>query len=113
VEDQMREGHAAQADAEVGHMREVGLRRPPRRVDLREDDRALGAVLRPPGRDVALQGAQLDRRVAPGVALAQQREEGRRLQRRVARQLRLDPRPLVLEGIRAGAMGPRLLQLAG
>ena len=113
MEDEVREGHPAEGDAEIGHVGEVRLGALPRPVDLREDHLPVGAVLGAPGGDVALERPQLRRLIAPGGPLAQQREERRRLQGGVARELLADPRPLVGEGVGAGQMGARLLQLAG
>jgi len=113
MEDEMREGHAGDGDRQVGHVGEVRLGTLPRPMHLRENHLLRRPVPGPPCRDVALEGPQLDRLVAAGAALAQQREERRRLQGGIGRQLLTDPRPLLGEGIGAGDMRPRRPQLAG
>ena len=67
VEEHVREGHAAQRDPQIAHVREVRLSHLPRRVLLREHHLALRAVQRPPGGDVSLQRAHLPRAVASRV----------------------------------------------
>ena len=74
-------------------------------MDLGEDDLALGAVLQPPGGDLALERAELDRLVAAGPALAQQAEQRRGLEGRVALELLDDPRPVLGEGVRPRPVG--------
>ena len=112
MEDEVREEDAGDGEAQVGHVGEVGLRPLAGPVDLGEDHLPGRAVLRAPRGDVPLQGPQLDRLVAPRVLVAQQGEEGRRLQRRIPLELRLDPGPVVGEGIAPRLVGARRLQLA-
>ncbi len=113
VVDQMREGETTERHAQVGHVGEVGLGEPTRRMDLLEVDLTLGAMDGAPLLDVALQGPELDRLVAVGMLGAEQVEERLGLQRRVAFQLADDPGPALGEGIRARAMRPRAFELAG
>ncbi len=65
--EQVREGRAAQRDPQRAHMREIGLRHPPRHLLLREHDLALRPLHGAPGRDVPLQRAHLSFLVASGV----------------------------------------------
>src|SRR6266567_7510766 len=74
-EQQVREGHAAQRDAQVVHMGEIGLTSFTWLMPLFEDDILLRPMQRFPLRDVSLQGAHLDRLVPLGMLLTQQRKQ--------------------------------------
>ncbi len=113
VEEQMRERDPAERDAEIGHVGEVRLRHDPGLMDLGEEDLLGRTVLRPPGGDLALEGAELDGLIVVRPAFAEQGEERRRLQGRVAGQLLLDPRPVVGKRIGARAIAAWRQQLAG
>jgi hypothetical protein len=69
-------------------------------------------VLHPPGRDLALEGAELSFLVAARMALTQQAEECRALERRIALKLSGDPGPVLVEGVGTGAVTPWLFDLA-
>jgi hypothetical protein len=113
VEEEVGEGHPTEGGAEIRHMREVRLRHDAGAMDLGEEDLLGGAVLRAPGGDLALERAELGSLVVLRPALPQQGEERRRLQRRVAGELLLHPRPIVGERIGARAIAAWLLPLAG
>ena len=113
VVDQVREGDAAQADAQVVHMGEVGLRKLARRAHLLRVALLLRAVQRGPLLDMALEGPQLDRLVAAGLLGAEEVEERLGLQGGIALQLADNPGPVVGEGIRARTMRPGTLELTG
>jgi len=68
---QMRERDAGQGDAEVIHVRKVGLRQNAGVMDLLEGDVLGRAVVRAPSRDMALEGAQLAWLVAIGCVLSE------------------------------------------
>jgi len=92
-------------------MREVGLAEPSGLMHLFKNDLTGGASLGAPEGHVALKRAQLNRLIAARVQQAELVEERFDLERRVTLQLGLDPGPILLEGIGAGATA-WLLELA-
>jgi hypothetical protein len=94
-------------------MCEIGLGDLTGTMDLRKDDLLLGTMLDTPGRDMALQGAKLDRLVALRMLGTQQRKERGCLKGGIALQLHDNPWPIVGEWIGAGAVGALVVTLAG
>src|SRR5437660_5779860 len=82
-------------------MSKIGLSMRTWPMPLFKDDVLRRAMQRFPLRDMALQGAHLDRLIAPRMTLAQQRKQGGPLQGRVSFQLRHDPRPVFFKWVRA------------
>jgi len=82
-------------------MGKIGLSSLAGPMPLFKDDVLLRSMQCFPLRDVSLQGAHLDRLIAPRVPLAQQRKQGCPLQGRVSFQLRHDPWPVFFKGVRA------------
>src|SRR5215467_5247230 len=110
MKDQVRERHATERDAQVGHVGEVRLGRDAWLVDLWKEHLAVGAVLRPPGGHMGLQRAQLASLEAAGVAVLQPGEQRRALQSRVMLGLADHPRPDLGKWVRARAIGAGLLE---
>src|SRR5260221_115011 len=77
MEEQVRECHATHRDAQVVHLGEIGLPSFAWLMPLFEDHVLLRPMQRFPLRDVALQGAHLDRLIPLGMSLAQQRKQRR------------------------------------
>ncbi len=77
MEEQVRECHATDRDAQVVHLGEIGLPSFAWLMPLFEDHVLLRPMQRFPLRDVALQGAHLDRLILLGMSLAQQRKQRR------------------------------------
>jgi hypothetical protein len=101
VVDQVRKRHAANGDAQLGAMREVGSTEPARFVDLGEKH-FLGRPLHgPPLLDAPLQRPHLAVGEASGILCLQPGKQCLGQQTRVERQLFLDPRPHLREGVRA------------
>ena len=113
MEQQVREGHAAQRDAQVVHMGEIGLTSFTWLMPLFEDDILLWPMQRFPLRDVSLQGAHLDRLVPLGMLLTQQRKQRCSLQGWVSLQLRHDPGPVFFKRVRPRPPGAGAFQFAG
>lgn len=111
--EQMGEGLAGDGDAQVAHVGEVGLGAEARTMDLSEHNLTVRAVLGAPEGNMALEGAKLAHLVALGTLAAELSEERISLKSGVALELGLNPGPIGLEGIGAGAVGARLLELAG
>jgi hypothetical protein len=81
---QMREGRTCQRDAQVLHVGKIGLGALAGRMDLFKDHLALWTLQGTPGGDLPLEGAQLRRTIAIGMALTEQRKQSGPLQGRVA-----------------------------
>jgi len=113
MEQQMGEGNAVEGHLEVIHMREVGLGQLAWAMDVFEDDRLLWAVERPPGRHMALKGAELPRRIAVGLLLTKQHKERFSLQRTITPQVLLDPRPIGQKRVGSRLVGARVVQGRG
>jgi hypothetical protein len=78
-----------------------------------ENHLSVRTVLRTPGSNVPLQGAQLPRLIASRLALAQQAEQRLALQRWITLEQLGDQRPVFSKRVGPRAVGPRLLELAG
>lgn len=109
----MRERDAAKRDGEVSHAREIGLRPLPRPMDLLKDHVVGWPMERAPLGHPTLERAQLPRCIAGRCSFTEQRKERVGLERRVALQGGLDPRPVVGEGVGAGAIRAWAAQRAG
>ena len=112
VIDQMRKRHPAQCDPQVVHVGKVRLSGFAWFMDLGEHHLTIRSVLRTPGGDVPLQGAQLPLLIATRLAFAQQSEQRLTLQRWVVLKQLGDPRPVVGKRVGPRAVRPRLLELA-
>jgi len=73
--DQVRERHAAKGNPQILHVCEIRLSSLPWPMSLLKDDILLRPMQRFPLRDMTLQRAYLDRLVALGMPLAQQRKQ--------------------------------------
>ncbi len=82
-------------------------------MDLLEDHFLVGTMQCTPAGDMALERAQLVGLIAPRMALTQELEQRLGLQRGIALELGVDPGPVGGEGVGAGALGARCLELAG
>jgi hypothetical protein len=112
MKEQMREGNPGEGDAQIGQVREVRLGDDPRLMDLGEKHFLRRPVVRPPGGDLALERAHLGGLILLRPPFAEQREQRRRLQGRVAPQLLLHPRPVVGERIGSRAIAAWRRQVA-
>jgi len=101
VIDQVRKRHAANGDAQVGAVRKIGSTEPARFVDLGEEHFLSRPVHGPPLLDAPLQRPHLTVGKAPGILCLQPGKQCLGQQTRVERQLFLDPRPHLREGVRA------------
>jgi hypothetical protein len=113
VVDQMRKRLTANGDLQTRRVREVRSPDSSRLVDLPEEDLLGRSVQRPPLLDVPLQGPQLPLGKTPRVLTLQPGEQRLGLQAGVERQLLLDPRPDVGEGVGPGSPGMFHAHLAG
>ena len=113
VIEQMRKRQTANGDLQARHVREVRSPEPSRLVDLPKEDLLGRSVQRPPLLDMPLQSPQLPLGKTPGVFTLQPGEQGLGLQAGVERQLLLDPRPHVGEGVGPGSPGMLHTHLAG
>jgi len=77
MKEQVGERDIADGDAQIRHVREIGLSSLAGPMPLFKDDVLLRPMQRFPLRDVSLQGTHLDRLIAPRVPLAQQRKQRR------------------------------------
>jgi hypothetical protein len=104
MEDEVRQGNAADGHFQAGAMSEVGGAQTARFVDLGEEDLFGRAVQGASFLEAALQGAQLAIGEASGIAVLQVGEQGLGLQSGVEPQHLVEVRPDVGEGVRPGAV---------